>query len=138
MDLYKENNIKVLLSLHKVIEVPEEYHEQFQIYHFKWSDLKGSNSLEQLDHIVDVILKHLHRREGVNVNCEGGITESAVVLMATLMKHEGIPHDLAFKKVSEHRYAMEDEESSELLGEYERFLKHNNKILPNVLTKLNT
>lgn len=128
MDLYEENNIKVLLSLYKPIETPEGYERKFKIYHFKWVDIIKNNSIDGLDHIVDVILGHLSQKEAVNVNCEGGINESSIVLVATIMKYKSVPYEVAFKKVSDHRYAMKDQETVSLFKSYENFLKINNFI----------
>ena len=127
MDLYKENNIKVLVSLYKRIDLPEEYTGQFQTYYFKWRDMENDN-IGQLDYVVDVILKHISKKEAVNVNCEAGITESAVVLTATIMKYLGLPYRKAFEKVREQRYAMEDEASFSLLRAYESFLRKSGKL----------
>lgn len=124
MDLYKENNIKVLVSLYKTIDIPEEHAGSFLTYYFKFDDIK-SGGIQQLDEIVNIIIEHIKKDEPVNVNCEGGITESATVLTATLMKHLELSHKEAYEKVSEHRYAMEDEESEKLLMGYEEYLEQN-------------
>ena len=125
MDLYKENNIKVLVSLHRKIEVPEEYSGKFEIYHFKWSDIENSD-VKNLDHIVNIVLSHVNKKEAVNINCEGGTANSAAMLAATIMKYKGISKENALEIISKHRYAMGDDESTQLLETYEYFLSQQN------------
>ncbi|MBL8991779.1 MAG: dual specificity protein phosphatase family protein [Spirochaetia bacterium] len=121
LDLYKENNIKVLVSLYKKIDPPEGYEDDFTYYHFKLEDGEIP-SPQKIDSVVNIILKHLRRKEPVNVNCAAGISHSALVLIATLMKFEEISYESAFIKVSDQRYALEEDEYKQALRQYETFL----------------
>ncbi len=121
MDLYKENKIKALVSLHRKIEIPEEYVGKFEIYHFKWNDIING-AIEDLDDIVNIALDYINKKEAVNINCEGGTTNSAIMLAAILMKHRDISQNNAFQIISERRYAVEEHDTIELLENYQFFL----------------
>lgn len=122
LDLYKENNIKVLLSLYKKIHLPEDYKDDFITYYYKINDSEIP-ALEELDKIVDTVMMHITRKEAVNVNCAAGISKSGLVLIAVLMKYHDIDYQEAFGIVSEHRYAIEEEETKLLLTDYQKFLQ---------------
>ena len=118
LDLYKENNIKVLLSLYKKIELPPKYKKSFHTY-FYYLDEFESPPLDYLDEIVNVIIKHLKKKEPVNVNCAAGITNSGMLLVAVIMKF----NEIGFKVVAQHRYGIEDPDKIHFLKLYEKYLK---------------
>ena len=120
-DLYRENNIKVLLSLYKKIELPPEYQFHFRTYHFEYVDL--INDPREFDQVVDIIIGHLKKREASNINCEAGISQSAVLLTGVLMKFYRISYHEAFKRIAEHRYPVEDDEAVSHLLAYESYLR---------------
>ncbi len=123
LDLYKENNIKVLVSLYKKIDPPEGYETDFTYHHFKLEDGEIP-APKKIDDIVNIVIKHLRRKEPVNVNCAAGISHSALVLIATLMKFQEMSYEAAYLKVSDQRYALEEEEYKQALKQYETFLSH--------------
>ena len=126
LELYKENNIKVLISLHKKLDLPDTFDSSFKTYLFKYNQIAVTP--EKIDEVVEVILKHVRKNEPVNVNCEGGITESGTILTATLMKYLELSYKDAFKRVSEHRFALGDDESTNMLIQYEKFLANKNRV----------
>ncbi|MBN8219141.1 MAG: dual specificity protein phosphatase family protein [Spirochaetes bacterium] len=121
LQLYRENNIRVLLSLYKRLDLPADWGEEFLTYHLKITDFEAP-SLDMLDRIVDQIIVHLRKKEAVNVNCAAGISHSGLVCTAVLMKYLELDSATAHAKVAEQRGALEDEEHLARLREYERFL----------------
>jgi len=121
LDLYKENQIKVLVSLYKKIILPKEYENEFQIYFYPISEIEYP-SMEIIDEIVDLIIRHIKKKEPVNVNCAAGISTSAMILSATLMKLLETNCDDAMNIISKNRYALEEFEKIFILREYGKYL----------------
>jgi protein-tyrosine phosphatase len=123
LTLYRENNIKALVSLYKKIELPKEFEGLFTTYHFKIDDLQVP-SVKQVDEIVDTIIKHLRKKEAVNINCAAGISHSGLILIAVMMKYLELDYGTSYRKVSEQRYAMEEDDYKGVLIGYERYLRN--------------
>jgi len=121
LDLYKENEIRVLYSLHKKIELPREYKSYFKSYLFKIDDYEIP-SLNDLDVIVNTIIKHLKKKEPVNVNCSTGIGKSSLIITAVIMKYQNLPLKETLKRVMEHRYVSLEDGVRELLLHYEELV----------------
>ncbi|HBE03432.1 MAG: hypothetical protein A2096_00500 [Spirochaetes bacterium GWF1_41_5] len=119
LSLYRENGIKVLISLHKVIKLPDKFKKYFTVYNIPLSENEVP-SIEQIDKIVKTAVKHLKKKESVNINCASGIERSGIILVAVLMRFLNKSYHDALKMVSEHRYGVESREIENLLVEYEK------------------
>lgn len=127
LQLYRENNIRVLVSLYKKIDLPPEWVDEFSTYHMKTTDTE-TPSIAMLDSITEVVVRHLRKKEAVNVNCAAGISHSGLVCAATIMRFFEQDAATAHRKVAEQRCALEEEDHLALLQQYERLLARRNDV----------
>jgi protein-tyrosine phosphatase len=122
LDLFKENDVKVLLSTYKKVNLPEEYVKDFKTYFFPLSEFENP-TISQLDEIVNTIIRHIKKNEAVNVNCAAGISNSNMVLIAVVMKFRELGVHEAAEYVGQFRGTLHEPEKISLLRDYERFLE---------------
>lgn len=127
LQLYRENNIRVLISLYKRIDLPVDWTDEFTTYHIKTTDTE-TPSIALLDSITEVVVRHLRKKEAVNINCAAGISHSGLVCAASIMRFFEQDAATAHRRVAEQRCALEEEDHIALLQQYERLLSRRSEV----------
>lgn len=118
-----ENNIKLIMNA--AIEVNVPIHENVNlIMNLQWYD-----SIEQpigfcyLDYLTSVINSFLKDNKAVLVNCFAGISRSATIVIAYMMKYHNMNFENAFSYVQSKRWIVNPNPNfRNILKSYEQYL----------------
>lgn len=83
-------------------ELKNYYPDTFVYYRLDWHD-DPSQSLTKLDNIVNKIIRLLDNHYNVFVHCAAGVSRSATVVIAVIMKMYGMGYREAYKYVKSRR-----------------------------------
>lgn len=90
----KDKNVALVVNVATGIEV--DFHEGIKYLNLPILDTPESNLLAILDAAMDAISETLHCGGGVLVHCNAGVSRSASVVIAWLMKEQRMSYDEAY------------------------------------------
>lgn len=106
---WNANNIRELMhyKIDTIVNVAYEigcyYTDKFQYHRYYWDDHESFQILDDLDLVVDQIYHDIKNGKNVFVHCAMGISRSAAVIIAYLIKYENKNYEDAFVTVKKIR-----------------------------------
>ena len=114
-------DIKTIINVPK--ELPKICSDEFKCIKYNWDDVFFFDILTDLDKIVDQIHNEIIDGNSVLVHCAKGISRSASVIIAYLMKYNKMDYDNAYKYVKSLRSCIDPN-----IGFVEQLLKYGEKL----------
>jgi protein-tyrosine phosphatase len=106
IDFLKTKNINVIICVAKDIVFKPEILDNMIIHKYQIEDTLEYDISVHLDEITDLIHDYIMKGNNVLVNCMAGISRSATITIAYLMKYENMILKEALQFVKEKRYII--------------------------------
>lgn len=121
----KQNNIQTIICVADDVIIDKLTSTNIQVYHFNIQDTYTCDISLYFDEISDVI----HKQKSVLVNCLAGISRSATIVIAYIMKYYSLNLQEAYKYVRKRRNRIcPNKKFMDYLYEYESKLFNTNSL----------
>lgn len=100
-------------------EISNTMESTYMYYNLPLTDSENQHLIEHLDTICDYIKMLVTNKCKVVVHCYMGISRSASIIIAYLIKHNNMSYDQAFKYVLDRRYICPNQRFEDELREFE-------------------
>jgi atypical dual specificity phosphatase len=121
----REKNISTIICVAEGVKVNQLSNTNIQVYKYNLQDTDNCNISVYFDEISDII----HKQDNVLVNCAAGISRSATIVIAYIMKYYNLTLKQAFLYVRKKRNQIcPNKTFMKYLLEYENKLFGNNSL----------
>lgn len=98
-NFYELRHFDINTVVNVAVELHNIHSDGFNCMKFNWGDKPSFDILSDLDNVVDKIHSLIDKEKNVFVHCVMGVSRSASVIIAYLMKYNKMDYDSAFKHV---------------------------------------